>query len=117
MLKIDNHCYLVSQNSSENKYFFEVKNRSRHLCNKSTEVYPTTYNSKYVAIHYDGFDVRTGRKINELGPHISQYQNKAFFSEPGNFFVYSPQPRQMDAYINTIIKYGLRITTRNKPFL
>ena len=101
MLKNDNHYYIVSQNTSENKYLFEVKNHPQYLCNKPTEVYPTTYDSMYVAIHYDGFDMKTGRKLNELGPHLLQNQNNAFFSKPGNFYVYSPQPKPADPYINT----------------
>ena len=101
MLKNDNHYYIVSQNSSaKNKYLFEVKNNPQNICNKPTEVYPTTYDSMYVAIHYGGFDMKTGRRINKLGPHLLQYQNNAFFSKPGNLFVYSPQPKPADPYIN-----------------
>ena len=43
MLKNDNHYYMVSQNTSENKYLFGVKKQPQHLCNKPTEVYPITY--------------------------------------------------------------------------
>ena len=100
MLKNDNHYYIVSQNASENKHHFEVKNHPQHLCNKPTEVYPTTYNSIYVAIHYGGFDMKIEQKINELGPHLLQYQNNAF-SKPGNLCIYSPQPKPADPYINT----------------
>ena len=45
MLKNDNPFYIVSQDTSENKYLFEVKNHPQHLCNNPTEVYPTTYDS------------------------------------------------------------------------
>ena len=69
----DNHCYIVSQNTSENKYIFEKKNNPQHLLNKSTEVYPTTYDSMYIAIHYCGFDMKTGRKNNEQGLQNLQY--------------------------------------------
>ena len=101
MLKNDNHCFIVSQNTSENKYLFEVKNNSQHLCNKSTEVHPNTYNSMYIAVHYGGFDMKTGRKIKEVGPHLLQSQNKAFFSKTGNLYVYGLQPKPADPYINT----------------
>ena len=57
-LKNDNHYYTVGQNNSENKYLFEVKNDPQHLCKKPTGVYPTTYDSMYVVIHYDGFDMK-----------------------------------------------------------
>ena len=101
MLKNDNHFYIVSQNTSEIKYLLEVKNHPQHHCHQPTEVYPTTYDSMYVASHYGGFDMKTGRKINELGPHLLQYQNNAFFSKPGNLYVYSPQRKPADPYINT----------------
>ena len=84
MLKNDNHYFIVSQNISENKYLFEVKNHPQQLCNEPTEVYPTINDSMYVATHYGGFDMKTGRIINELGPHLLPYQNNAFFSKPGD---------------------------------
>ena len=55
----------------------------------------------YVAIHYGGFCMKTERKINELGSHVLQYQINAFFSKPGNLYVYSPLPEPADPYINT----------------
>ena len=64
------------------------------------KVYPTEYDSMYVAIHYVGFDMKTRRNFNELGPHLSQYQNNAFFSKLGNIHVYSLQPKPADLYIN-----------------
>ena len=55
----------------------------------------------YVAINYGGIDIKIGRKLNELGLHLLQYQNNALFSKPGNLYVYSPQPKPADPYINT----------------
>ena len=58
MLKNDNHYYVVSHDSSDNKYIFELKiNSSQHLWNKPTEVCSTTYDSTYVTIQYGGFDM------------------------------------------------------------
>ena len=96
MLKNYNHSYIVSENHSENKYLFEVKNHPQHLCNKPVQVYSTTYNSMYVALHYGEIDEKTGREINEFGPHLLQYQNNAFYSKPGNFYLYSLQPKPAD---------------------
>ena len=62
-LKNDNHYEVVSQNTSETKNLFEVKINPQHLCNKPTEFYPTTYDLLYVAIHYDGFDMKIIQKI------------------------------------------------------
>ena len=114
MLKTDNHYYIVSQNTSENKYLFEVKNQPQHLCNKPTEVYPTTYDSMYVAIHYGGFGMKTGRKINQLGPHLLQYQNTAF-SKPGNLYVYSPQRKPPDPCIDTWLNLHYELQQGTKP--
>ena len=97
----DNYYDTVSQNSLENKNLFDAKNNPQHLCNKSIGVYPTTYDSMYVAIHYSGVDLKTDRKRYELGHHFLQYQNFAFFSKPGNLYNYSPQPKTADVYINT----------------
>ena len=101
MLKNDNHYHIVRQNTSGKKYLFKVENQPQHVCKKPTEVYPTTYGSMYIAVHYGGFDMKTGRKLNELGPHLLQYQKKALFSKPGKLYVYSPQPKPADPYINT----------------
>ena len=117
MLKNDNLYYIVSQNSLETNYLFEVKNNPQHLCNKPTEIYPTTYDSMYVASLYGGFDMKTGRKINELGPQLLHYLNNAFFSKPGNLYVYSAQLKPADPYINTWsnmdyeLQQGTKLTT------
>ena len=76
-------------------------NHPHHLCNKPAEVFPTTYDSMYVAIQNGVFDMKTGRKINELGPHLLRYQNNALFLKPGNIYVYIPQPKPAVPYINT----------------
>ena len=101
MLKNDNHYYIVSPNTLRNKHLFEVKDHPQHLCNKHTEIYPTTNDSMYVAIHYGESDMKTGRKFNELGPHLLQYHKDAFFSKPGNLYVYIPQSKPAKPYINT----------------
>ena len=115
MLKSDNNYYVVSQNTSKNKYLFQVKNIPQHLCIKPTEIYPSTYDSMYVPIHYGGFDMKTGRELNELGPHLLQYQNNAFFVKPGNLYVYSPQPKPGDPYINAWLNMDYELQQGTKP--
>ena len=68
----------------------------------------------YVAFHYGGFDMKIGRKINELSSHLEQYQKSAFFSKPGNLYVYGPQAKPADPYINTwlTIDYELQQETK-----
>ena len=63
MIKSDDQYYIGSRNDSENKYLFEIKNRPHMLCNKPSDVYPTTYESLFVAICYGGFDMKTGRNM------------------------------------------------------
>ena len=63
MIKNDDQYYIVSRNDSENKYFFEIKNRQQKLCNKPSDVYPTTHESLFVAIFSGGFDMITGRNM------------------------------------------------------
>ena len=36
-----------------------------------------------------------------MGPHLLQCQNNAFLAKPGDLYVYSPQPKPADPYINT----------------
>ena len=45
--------------------------------------------------------MKTGRNVNELGPHLLLYQNNALFSKPANLYVHGPQPKPSDPYINT----------------
>ena len=73
----------------------------------------------YVTIHYGGFDMKTGRKMNELGAHLLQYQNNLLFSKPGNLYVCSPQPKPFDPYINTWLNmnYELQQGTKLDYFL
>ena len=58
--------------------------------------------------------MKTGRKINGLGPQLLQYQSNAFFSKPGNLYASSPQPKPADCYINTwlYMDYELQLGTK-----
>ena len=55
----------------------------------------------YVAIHQGGFDMKTEWKFNELGPHLLQYQNNAFLPKPEDLYVYGPQLKPANSFINT----------------
>ena len=63
MIKNDDQYYIVSRNYSENDYLFETKKRTQKLCNKPSDVYPTTYEPLFVAINHGGFDMKTGRNM------------------------------------------------------
>ena len=64
----------------------------------------------YFAIHYGGFDMKTGRKIDELGPHICSIR-KTHFSRNLEISVYNLTSGTLHQHM---VKYGLRTTTRNK---
>ena len=68
----------------------------------------------YVAIHYGGFDMKRRRKLTELGPHLLQYQNNAFLSKSGKLYVYSPQPKPADPFINTWLKMDYELQQGTK---
>ena len=75
MVKNDDQCYIVRRNVSENKYLFGIQNRPKKLCKKQSDVYPTTYESLFVAISYGGFDMKIGPKMiqQEDKIHIKHY--------------------------------------------
>ena len=58
--------------------------------------------------------MKIGRKINELGPHLLQYQDNAFFSKPGNLHVYSRQPKPADPYIKTWLNMNYELQQGTK---
>ena len=59
--------------------------------------------------------MKIGRKIIELLPRFFlQYQNNAFFSKPGKFYVYSPQPKPAGLYINTWLKMDYELQQATK---
>ena len=92
MIKNEDQTYINSRNDSENKYLFESKNRPQKLCNKPSDVYPTTYESLFVAISYGGFDMKTGQNMiqQEIKVHILHYfshDQKRDEPNHGNFYV------------------------------
>ena len=123
MLKNDNRYYIVSESTAESQYLFEVKNNPLHLCNKPTLVYPTSYESLYIAIHSGGFDMTTGRNKNSAGPHLIHYQpndvpqNSKWFNpeHTGNLYLYgTDRTGTLDPYDNTWLNmdYELHMGTK-----
>ena len=45
------------------KFVFEVKNNPQKHCRKPTPIYPTRYDSLYIARPREGFDMETGRNL------------------------------------------------------
>ena len=87
----DDRYYTVSRNNSEIKYLFEIKNRPQKLSYKPSDVYPTTYESLFVAISYRGVDMKTGRNLiqqNDKGPVMPCYPHDQEKYDPGHSNLY-----------------------------
>ena len=63
MVKQGSKYYIISGSDSTTKFVFEVKNNPQKHCGKPTDIYPTNYDSLYVAIISGGFDLRSGRNL------------------------------------------------------
>ena len=55
--------YIISGTDLTTKFVFEVKNNPQKHCGKPTDIYPTNYDSVYVANISGGFDLRSGRNL------------------------------------------------------
>ena len=64
--------YIISGPDSTTKFVFEVKNNPQRHCGKPTDIYPTNYDSLYVAIISGGFDLRSGRNLDKEGNGATQ---------------------------------------------
>ena len=63
MVKQGTKYYIISGPDSTKRFVFEVKNNPQNHCGKPTEIYPTNYDSLYVATISGGFDLRSGRNL------------------------------------------------------
>ena len=61
MVKQDRKNYVISGKDSTSKFVFEVKNNPQKHCGKPTPIYPTNYDSLYMARLSEGFDMGTGK--------------------------------------------------------
>ena len=85
MVKQGTKYYIVSGPDSRTKFVFEVKNNPQEHCGKPTDIYPTNYDSLYVAIISGDFDLRSGRNLGkerngatQLLQYIPPTENKRF---------------------------------------
>ena len=63
MVKQDTKYYVISGKDSTSKFVFEVKNNPQKHCGKPTPIYPTNYDSLYMAGLSEGFDMNSGRNL------------------------------------------------------
>ena len=63
MVEQDRKYYVISGKDSTSKFVFEVENNPQKHCGKPTLIYPTNYDSLYMARLSEGFDMDTGRNL------------------------------------------------------
>ena len=61
MVKLGTKYNVISGPDSTNKFVSKVENNPQKHCRKPTDIYPTNYDSLYVAIISGGFNLRSGR--------------------------------------------------------
>ena len=110
--------YIISGPDSTTKFVFEVKNNPQKHCGKLTDIYPTSYNSLYVAIISGGFDLRSVRNrdkerngATQLWQYIAPTDNNGF----AQLYAYDPKhtshkTSDEDMYLN--MDYEMQMGTK-----
>ena len=94
MVKQDTKYYVISGKDSTSKFVFEVKNNPQKQCGKPTSIYPTNYDSLYMARLSEGFDPNTGRNLGREkngATKILQYLGPQAKNDFGQLYVHNPQ--------------------------
>ena len=95
MVKQGTKIYIISGPDSTTKFVFEVKNYPQKQCGKPTDIYPTNYNSLYVAIISRGFDLKSGRSLGKKRNSVSQLLQYIAPTENNGFAqLYAHDPKQ-----------------------
>ena len=63
MVKQGKKFYVISGTNSSSKFVFQVKNNPQKPSGKPTSIYPTNYDSLYMNLLSEGFDMDTGRYL------------------------------------------------------
>ena len=94
MVKEDTRYYDFSGKDSTSKFVFEVKNNPQKHCGKPTPIYPTNYDTLYMARLSGGFDMDSGRNLgrekNEA-TKILQYLGPRTKNDFGQLYAHNPQ--------------------------
>ena len=118
MVKQGTKYYLISGPDSTTKFKFEVKNYPQKHCGKPTDIFPTNYNSLYVAIISGGFDLRSGLNLGkerngatQLLQYIPPTENNGFVQ----LYAYDPKhtshkTSDEDMYLN--MDYEMHMGTK-----
>ena len=118
MVKQGTKYCVISGPDSTTKFVFEVKNNPQKHCGKPTDIYPTNYDSLYVAIISNGFDLRSGRNLGkertgatQLLQYIPPTENNGF----AQLYAYGPKhtshkTSNEDLYLN--MDYEMHMGTK-----
>ena len=110
--------YIISGPNSTTKFVVEVKNNPQKHCGKPTDVYPTIYDSLYLAIISGGFDLRYGRNLGkewngatQILQYIPSTENNGF----AQLYAYDPKhtshkTSDEDMYLN--MDYEMHMGTK-----
>ena len=94
MVKQDTKYYVISGKDSTSKFVFEVKNNPQKHCGKPTPIYPTNYDSLYMARLSEGFDMNAGRNLGREkngATKILQYLGPKAKNDFGQLYAHNPQ--------------------------
>ena len=118
MVKQGTKNFTISGPDSSTKFLFEVENNLQKHCGKPTDIYPTNYDSLYVAINNGGFDLRSRRNLGkerngatQLLQHIAPTENNRF----AQLYAYDPKhtshkTNNEDMFLN--IHYEMQMGTK-----
>ena len=94
MVRQDTKYYVISGKDSTSKFVFEVKNNPQKHCGKPTPIYPTNYDSLYMARLSEGFDMNTGRNLGREkngATKILRYLGPQAKNDFGQLYAHNPQ--------------------------
>ena len=118
MVKQGKKYYIISGPDSTTKFVFEVKNNPQKHCGKPTDIYPTNYDSLYVAIISGGFDLRSGSNLGKErngATQLLQYIPPTENNEFAQLYAYDPKhtshkTSDEDMYLN--MDYQMHLGTK-----
>ena len=110
--------YNISGPNSTTKFVIEVKNTSQKHCGKLTDIYPTNYDSLYVAIISRGFNLRSRRNLGKERNGATQLLQYTPATENNGFaqlYAYDPEhtthkTSDEDMYLNMV--YEMHMGTK-----
>ena len=121
MVKQDTKYYVISGKDSTSKFVFEVKNNPQKHCGKPTPIYPTNYDSLYMARLSEGFDMNTGRNLGRekngetkilqyLGPQAKNDFGQLYAHNPQLEGIQIPKANDPNSYLN--MDYEMHLGTK-----